>query len=182
MKKFVVILLVVLFSLVQVSYAHDGGNLSHKGKYLRAKVERTFGERTAGRDIIRNNLRGGVKPSKHQKAKYVRQLRKFLQPAPYYPLLQTKAILPKQPPASILTSGYAAGGTLQAIANCESGGNPNAVSKNGIYRGKYQFDYGTWIGVGGTGDPAAASEAEQDKRAAMLYSQRGAAPWPVCGR
>ena len=32
----------------------------------------------------------------------------------------------------------------------------------GAYRGKYQFDYGTWASVGGTGDPAAASEAEQD--------------------
>ena len=35
--------------------------------------------------------------------------------------------------------------------------------------------------VGGTGDPAAASEAEQDARAAMLYAQAGASPWPVCG-
>jgi Transglycosylase-like domain len=71
---------------------------------------------------------------------------------------------------------------LQAIAACESGGNPGAVDSSGTYRGKYQFDYGTWASVGGTGDPAAASEAEQDKRAAMLYSQQGATPWPVCGR
>lgn len=73
-------------------------------------------------------------------------------------------------------------GALQSIAQCESGSNPSAVSSNGLYRGKYQFDYGTWASVGGSGDPAAASEAEQDKRAAILYAQRGAAPWPVCGR
>lgn len=73
-------------------------------------------------------------------------------------------------------------GALQSIAQCESGSNPAAVSSNGLYRGKYQFDYGTWASVGGSGDPAAASEAEQDKRAAILYAQRGAAPWPVCGR
>ena len=30
--------------------------------------------------------------------------------------------------------------------------------------------------------PPAASEAEQDKRAAMLYAREGASPWPVCGR
>jgi Transglycosylase-like domain len=49
-------------------------------------------------------------------------------------------------------------------------------------RGKYQFDIQTWRSVGGSGDPAAASEAEQDKRAAILQKQRGNAPWPVCGR
>ncbi len=71
---------------------------------------------------------------------------------------------------------------LEAIAACESGGDPSAVDSSGTYRGKYQFDTQTWASVGGSGDPAAASEAEQDKRAATLYSQSGATPWPVCGR
>jgi hypothetical protein len=71
---------------------------------------------------------------------------------------------------------------LQAIAACESGGNPSAIGGGGAYRGKYQFDYGTWASVGGSGDPAAAPEAEQDKRAAILYSRAGSSPWPVCGR
>lgn len=71
--------------------------------------------------------------------------------------------------------------TLDAIGACESGGDPTAVSSDGSYRGKYQFDYGTWESVGGSGDPAAASEAEQDYRAALLYAQSGSSPWPVCG-
>ncbi len=71
--------------------------------------------------------------------------------------------------------------TLDAIAACESGGNPAAVSPGGAYRGKYQFDYGTWESVGGHGDPAAAPEAEQDYRAALLYARSGSSPWPVCG-
>jgi Transglycosylase-like domain len=71
--------------------------------------------------------------------------------------------------------------TLNAIASCESGGDPTAVSSDGSYRGKYQFDYGTWESVGGTGDPAAASESEQDYRAALLYAQAGSSPWPICG-
>jgi hypothetical protein len=70
---------------------------------------------------------------------------------------------------------------LQSIALCESGGNPRAIGGGGAYRGKYQFDYGTWAAVGGSGDPAAASEAEQDMRAALLYQRAGATPWPVCG-
>jgi len=71
--------------------------------------------------------------------------------------------------------------TLEAIASCESGGNPTAISSDGSYRGKYQFSFETWASVGGSGDPAAASEAEQDYRAALLYAQSGSSPWPVCG-
>ncbi|MFL5897067.1 MAG: transglycosylase family protein [Solirubrobacterales bacterium] len=71
--------------------------------------------------------------------------------------------------------------TLEGIAFCESGGDPAAVSSDGTYRGKYQFDYGTWESVGGSGDPAAAPAAEQDYRAALLYAQSGSSPWPVCG-
>ena len=71
---------------------------------------------------------------------------------------------------------------LQSIAACESGGDPHAVGGGGSFRGKYQFDSGTWARVGGSGDPAAAPEAEQDRRAAMLYARVGSSPWPVCGR
>jgi soluble lytic murein transglycosylase-like protein len=71
--------------------------------------------------------------------------------------------------------------TLDAIASCESGGNPTAVSSDGSYRGKYQFSFETWAAVGGSGDPAAAPESEQDYRAALLYAQSGSSPWPVCG-
>lgn len=71
--------------------------------------------------------------------------------------------------------------TLESIAACESGSDPTAVSSDGTYRGKYQFDYGTWESVGGSGDPAAAPEAEQDYRAALLYSESGSSPWPICG-
>ena len=55
------------------------------------------------------------------------------------------------------------------------------MSADGQYRGKYQFDRATWELMGGTGDPAAAREAEQDRIAAKLYAERGTAPWPVCG-
>jgi hypothetical protein len=71
--------------------------------------------------------------------------------------------------------------TLESIASCESGGDPTAVSADGSYRGKYQFSFETWASMGGSGDPAAASEQEQDYRAALLYAASGSSPWPVCG-
>ena len=70
---------------------------------------------------------------------------------------------------------------LRAIAECESGGDPTAIGGGGLYRGKYQFSVATWQAVGGTGDPAAAPEAEQDRRAIILYEQSGPGQWPVCG-
>jgi hypothetical protein len=71
---------------------------------------------------------------------------------------------------------------LASIAACESGGDPHAIGGGGLYRGKYQFDQSTWASVGGKGDPAAASGAEQDRRAAILYAREGTAAWPVCGQ
>jgi hypothetical protein len=70
---------------------------------------------------------------------------------------------------------------LETIAECESHGDPRAIGGGGLYRGKYQFHRGTWASVGGTGDPARASELEQDRRAAMLIKQSGSNPWPNCG-
>ena len=70
---------------------------------------------------------------------------------------------------------------LEAIAACESGGDPSAVGGGGSYRGKYQFSRETWASVGGSGDPAEAPEAEQDRRAAKLLASEGAGHWPVCG-
>ena len=84
------------------------------------------------------------------------------------------------PPAQVT------GGPTEAqwaqLRQCESGGNYRAISASGLYRGAYQFDYGTWQSVGGRGDPAAAPPQEQDARAKMLYASRGSSPWPVCGR
>ena len=71
---------------------------------------------------------------------------------------------------------------LAAVAQCESNGDPTAVSPTGQYRGKYQFSRASWRAVGGTGDPAAAPEAEQDARAASLLARQGRNAWPVCSR
>jgi hypothetical protein len=81
---------------------------------------------------------------------------------------------------SATSSSASTSALLQRIAECESGGDPTMVSSNGVYRGKYQFAVSTWRAVGGSGDPAAAPEAEQDRRAAMLMRVQGPSAWPVC--
>jgi hypothetical protein len=69
---------------------------------------------------------------------------------------------------------------LRRIAECESGGDPRALSPGGSYRGKYQFSLATWHALGGRGDPADAAERVQDRMAAKLLRLRGTAPWPNC--
>jgi hypothetical protein len=66
-----------------------------------------------------------------------------------------------------------------ALAECESSGDPRAVS--GPFSGAFQFDRSTWASVGGTGTAGDASPREQQARAELLYAARGSQPWPVCG-
>ncbi|MCM1964972.1 ubiquitin-like domain-containing protein [Streptomyces sp. G1] len=69
-----------------------------------------------------------------------------------------------------------------ALARCESGGRPGATDPSGTYGGLYQFDVQTWQALGGSGRPQDAPGPEQTYRAKKLYVQRGASPWPHCGR
>ncbi len=87
-------------------------------------------------------------------------------------------------PAPVPRTGTGAADSLNwpALAQCESGGNPRAVSPGGQYRGLYQFSLATWRGVGGSGDPIDNSAEEQLFRAKVLYNRSGAGQWPSCGR
>ena len=140
-------------------------------------VAKAHGKRAPGRNV----RRWGLSETRKSKCRHLAKSLRTLRGMRFNGARMLRASRPHVPPAQTRTLRAPAGGTLSNIAACESGGNPGAVSPSGQYRGKYQFDYGTWSSVGGSGDPAAASEAEQDKRAAMLYAQRGSSPWPTCG-
>ena len=124
----------------------------------------------AGHAELRVDARHKLKTTLQQ-AKHERRL-----------VLRAKARKRARARATAAPAGGAASPQLEAIAACESGGNPRAIGGGGAFRGKYQFDYGTWASVGGSGDPAAAPEAEQDARAAALLARSGTSPWPVCGQ
>ena len=72
--------------------------------------------------------------------------------------------------------------TLRSIAFCESRNDPRAIGGGGLYRGLFQMTFDIWGAVGGKGDPAAASPAEQYYRAALVYTRYGSGQWPNCGR
>ncbi|WP_405848424.1 ubiquitin-like domain-containing protein [Streptomyces niveus] len=95
------------------------------------------------------------------------------------PVTQRVRVGTKRRPASV---AGADGLNWSALAACESGGRPDAVDPSGTYGGLYQFDTGTWQSLGGSGRPQDASAGEQTMRAKKLYVQRGASPWPHCGR
>lgn len=82
--------------------------------------------------------------------------------------------------AALATSAAAASSDdFAQLRACESGGNYAINTGNGYY-GAYQFDIGTWRGLGNSGLPSQASPATQDSAAAQLQSARGWTPWPGC--
>lgn len=78
---------------------------------------------------------------------------------------------------------------LYRLRWCESTDNYQAVSRSGTFRGAYQFSRSTWDSVASRHfewlvgiDPIDVEPAWQDLMAKALWSERGRAPWPVCGR
>jgi hypothetical protein len=112
--------------------------------------------------------------------RYTRRLladRIAVRPVPQVVVVGTKAR-----PTPPQNSPEADGLNWAALAECESGGNPNAYNPAGPYYGLYQFHASTWRSVGGTGVPTDHSASEQTYRAQILYRRSGAGQWPVCGR
>jgi hypothetical protein len=152
-----------LMALAPTAALADAPSPKLKREYQKAYAKAKKHDADPGRNIVAH---GVAKPGRDRPA-HEGEVRRSIR------------ILDRMAPATV--TGSVASPTLQAIAACESGGDPTAVDASGTYRGKYQFDYGTWASVGGTGDPAAAPEAEQDRRAQLLLSRSGTSPWPVCG-
>ncbi len=99
---------------------------------------------------------------------------------------EIQSVVTKQPESQVEVVGakpsfdgdFAA--ALTKLRACEAGGD-YANKRNPLYRGAYQFGYGTWGNYGGYHDPADAPPGVQDQAARELYERRGWQPWPSCG-
>jgi hypothetical protein len=129
---------------------------------LRIAVSGRFGAATE-RSVTRFQRRVGLRPDGMVGAatRQALGLRPFLRSEVYRPRFRLPLV-------------------LRLIARCESGGDPRAVSRSGRYRGKYQFSRATWRRLGGSGDPARATERLQDRLALRLYRKSGTRAWPHC--
>lgn len=84
---------------------------------------------------------------------------------------------------SVVPSGsvaWAAGAGARAVKQCESGGDPGAVSASGTYRGAWQMDSDFWRTYGGleyASRPELASMGQQDAVAYRGWLHRGWQPW-----
>lgn len=88
------------------------------------------------------------------------------------------------PPRSMPIQPAVARLDWQALAECESHGDPMAYNAQGPYYGMYQFSLTVWQAVGGMGLPTAWPEEEQTYRAQLLYQRVGGkwqGQWPNCG-
>lgn len=78
------------------------------------------------------------------------------------------------------TSANAAdGGTWDALAQCESGGNWAINTGNG-FSGGLQFTPSTWAAFGGTGAPENAAREQQIAVAENVQAGQGWGAWPSC--
>lgn len=83
--------------------------------------------------------------------------------------------------------GGTGGGTmsqrLDAIAECESGGNPRAYNPAGPWYGAWQFRQDTWLRMGGgPGDIRNYTYAQQKVVAQRLAEADGWDAWPSCAQ
>jgi hypothetical protein len=149
--------------------AHAGLRSTYQARY--DEVAKRHGARAPGRNILKYGMRAGRPATRAQLARSAATLRRMLTVVRRTPSAGYAApVAALSPTRSVATTTPAPAATAPPSSSCGGG-----------YRGLYQFDCQTWQSVGGSGDPAAASPAEQTRRAAILRSRRGSSPWPNCG-
>lgn len=94
------------------------------------------------------------------------------------PTTEAQPVVNHEEESPPLGGGYA-GGTLESIRNCESGGNYGY--DDGLFSGAYNYLDSTWQAAGGsTARAAEASPAEQDA-VTLAYIESGhRGEWPNC--
>ena len=150
-------------------------NVEHRYEKLYWRVVRSHGRRAPGRNLVTRGIstHGRVRAaSTRELARSIRTFKRWLAP-PRGPVAATDRTPHGQSPA------YAGGkwAIPAYIVMCESGGDYGAVNSSSGARGAYQLMPSTYYANGGDGS---WSPADQDRVAAKVYAEQGAAPWE-CG-
>lgn len=97
---------------------------------------------------------------------------------------QVVHILPRTPPRTERIRPEVARLNWNALAKCETGGDPRAVDPAGTNFGMYAISLEMWRAVGGRKTPVDWPAEEQTYRAQLLYQKvqgRWQRQWPNCG-
>lgn len=182
-------LIVVLMLFLSVSASAENTH----DKYIKLHKQSTtkFGKDTVGRNIVLYGM-PGRDAKREEIVTSIKRMNSWLHPPKLVRVDKVKSIQRNSSPSPTRqqspvqdssgsgggsgSGGSGGSGPGEGTANCESGGNPKAISPGGKYRGKYQFDQQTWNAHGGTGDPAAAPESVQDEIAGRVQYDA----WPNC--
>lgn len=190
MKPRITLVLVAILALAitgtsTAATSHHAPQSKQKQTYLHlyTKVQKEHGKRAPGRNIVRYGLKGGKPATSRHIARSIVTLENILHPAPP-PAPAVAAVASTSSYAPTQVQSYGGGGGAGGIAACirqhENSGSYTGTDSTGTYGGAYQFDQATWQAAGGTGSPATAPAAEQDRVFAHWWpSHHGA--WPVSG-
>ena len=168
--------------------AEPTAKLEREYQKVYEQVQDELGKRAPGRNIVDDGDRGkGAVTAKDVRTSIDRLEAMIAAPeATATPVGETDGATGSTGGESTTTStdasaqgGGGAGGDLASIRSCESGGDYSANTGNGYY-GAYQFDQATWSAAGGSGNPAEASPAEQDRVAANHIANGNRSAWPNC--
>jgi len=172
----------LLFMAAPNAQASTRGDLSHAAKQLRHKVVMKFGQKAAGRDIVKYGVvfvtsahtEAVRRPKLRELRKYKNQLNLIARPAPQF----TRRTVgpPSQPPAGVQTPSVKA-----TLPTCtwmpESGGDYNAYNSSSGARGKYQVIPSTHAAHC---SDLGWSPGEQEECAARVFKAQGAGAWVNC--
>ncbi|HET9094085.1 MAG TPA: transglycosylase family protein [Solirubrobacteraceae bacterium] len=153
---------------------------AHAHAYERAyhQVAHEFGARVPGRNIVRDGLPGGRRPSDAQTVASLTVLQRMLQPA--------VPAAPSPSGAAATVSGAVSGGSAagaSGVPACasESGTNystgPSNTNPSSGATGRYQILPSTAAAYGCD----LATAAGQDACAQVIYANQGASAWVGCG-
>jgi hypothetical protein len=143
---------------VAIAVPAEAGDLQERYSDLYVKVAKEEGKRAPGRNIVKYGLASGKEPTRAQIKESIEVLDRILNPPPLVPVAQT----------STVGASYSGGvpAELEAIAQCESGGDYSAVNPTSGAYGKYQIMPSTAAAYGCDLSTAAG----QDQCAVEIYA------------